>query len=152
MKNIQLTKTGFEKLKQELEELKTKTREQVLKRLNQARSMGDLSENSAYSSAKEELNLVEGRIAELEEILKNAKIVEEVQDKTTVQLGSSVVVEINGKKEKFEIVGEFEADPLNKKLSHTSPIGKALVGKKIGEWVEVEVPAGKIRYKIVEIQ
>jgi transcription elongation factor GreA len=62
------------------------------------------------------------------------------------------VVEINGKKEKFEIVGEFEADPLNKKLSHTSPIGKALVGKKIGEWVEVEVPAGKIRYKIVEIQ
>jgi transcription elongation factor GreA len=152
MKNIQLTKTGFEKLKQELEELKTKTREQVLKRLNQARSMGDLSENSAYSSAKEELNLVEGRIAELEEILKNAKIVEEVQDKTTVQLGSSVVVEINGKKEKFEIVGEFEADPLNKKLSHTSPIGKALFGKKIGEWVEVEVPAGKIRYKVVEIQ
>jgi len=152
MKNIQLTKTGFEKLKQELEELKTKTKKEVLKRLNQARSMGDLSENSAYSSAKEELNLVEGRIAELEEILKNAKIVEEVQDKTTVQLGSSVVVEINGKKEKFEIVGEFEADPLNKKLSHTSPIGKALVGKKIGEWVEVEVPAGKIRYKIVEIQ
>jgi transcription elongation factor GreA len=152
MKNIQLTKTGFEKLKQELEELKTKTKEEVLKRLNQARSMGDLSENSAYSSAKEELNLVEGRIAELEEILKNAKIVEEVQDKTTVQLGSSVVVEINGKKEKFEIVGEFEADPLNKKLSHTSPIGKALVGKKMGEWVEVEVPAGKIRYKIVEIQ
>jgi transcription elongation factor GreA len=152
MKNIQLTKTGFEKLKQELEELKTKTKEEVLKRLNQARSMGDLSENSAYSSAKEELNLVEGRIAELEEILKNAKIVEEVQDKTTVQLGSSVVVEINGKKEKFEIVGEFEADPLNKKLSHTSPLGKALVGKKIGEWVEVEVPAGRIRYKIVEIQ
>jgi transcription elongation factor GreA len=152
MKNIQLTKTGFEKLKQELEELKTKTKEEVLKRLNQARSMGDLSENSAYSSAKEELNLVEGRIVELEEILKNAKIVEEVQDKTTVQLGSSVVVEINGKKEKFEIVGEFEADPLNKKLSHTSPIGKALFGKKTGEWVEVEVPAGKIRYKIVEIQ
>jgi transcription elongation factor GreA len=152
MKNIQLTKTGFEKLKQELEELKTKTRDEVLKRLNQARSMGDLSENSAYSSAKEELNLVEGRIAELEEILKNAKIVEEIKDKTTVQVGSSVVVEINGKKEKFEIVGEFEADPLNKKLSHTSPIGKALVGKKIGEWVEVEVPAGKIRYKIVEIQ
>jgi len=152
MKNIQLTKTGFEKLKQELEELKTKTKKEVLKRLNQARSMGDLSENSAYSSAKEELNLVEGRIAELEEILKNAKIVEEVQDKTTVQLGSSVVVEINGKKEKFEIVGEFEADPLNKKLSHTSPIGKALFGKKIGEWIEVEVPAGKIRYKVVEIQ
>ena len=152
MKNITLTKTGFEKLKQELEELKTKKKEEVLTRLNQARSMGDLSENSAYSSAKEELNLVEGRIFELEEILKNAQIVEENQDKTTVQLGSSVVVEINGKKEKFEIVGEFEADPLTKKISHTSPIGKALVGKKIGEWVEVDVPAGKIRYRIVEIQ
>jgi len=152
MKKIQLTKNGFEKLKQELEELKTKTKEEVLKRLNQARSMGDLSENSAYSSAKEELNLVEGRIAELEEILKNAQIVEENQNKNTVQVGSSVLVEINGKIEKFEIVGEFEADPLNKKLSHTSPIGKALTGKKVGDWVEVEVPAGKIKYKIVEIK
>jgi transcription elongation factor GreA len=152
MKNIQLTKTGFEKLKQELKELKNKTKEEVLKRLNQARAMGDLSENSAYSAAKEELNLIEGRIAELEEILKNAEIVEGNNNKNIVQVGSSVLVEINGQKEQFEIVGEFEADPLNKKLSHTSPIGKALVGKKIGEWVEVEVPAGKIRYKIVEIQ
>jgi len=152
MKTIQLTKKGFEKLKKELEELKTKTKEEVLKRLNQARSMGDLSENSAYSSAKEELNLVEGRIEELEEILKNAQIVEENQNKNIVQVGSSVLVEINGKIEKFEIVGEFEADPLNKKLSHTSPIGKALTGKKVGDWVEVEVPAGKIKYKIVEIK
>jgi len=151
MKKIQLTKTGFEKLKQELEDLKTKTREEILKRLNQARAMGDISENSAYSAAKEELNLVDGRIAEVEEILKNAEVVESNNDKTTVQLGSSVVVEIDGKKEKFEIVGEFEADPLNKKLSHTSPIGKALTGKKVGDWIEVDVPAGKIKYKIVEI-
>jgi len=152
MKKVQLTKIGFEKLQLELKELKNKTKEEVLKRLNQARAMGDLSENSAYSAAKEELNLIEGRIAELEEILKNAEIVEGNNNKNIVQVGSSVLVEINGKKEQFEIVGEFEADPLNKKLSHTSPIGKALVGKKIGEWVEVEVPAGKIRYKIVEIQ
>jgi len=152
MKKIQLTQNGFEKLKQELYELKTKTKEEVLKRLNQARAMGDLSENSAYSAAKEELNLIEGRISELEEILKNAEIVEGNNNKNTVQVGSSVIVEINGKKEQFEIVGEFEADPLNKKLSHTSPIGKALTGKKAGQWVEVEVPAGKIRYKIVEIK
>jgi len=152
MKKIQLTKSGFEKLKKELEELKTKTKEKVLKRLDQARRMGDLSENSAYSSAKEELNLIEGRISELEEILKNAEVLESNNDKTTVQVGSSIVVEIDGKKEKFEIVGEFEADPLNKKLSHTSPIGKALTGKKVGDWVEVEVPAGKIKYKIVEIK
>ena len=152
MKKVQLTNQGFEKLKNELEELKNKTKQEVLTRLNQARAMGDLSENSAYSAAKEELNLIEGRITELEEILKNAEIVEGNNNKNIVQVGSSVVVEINGQKEQFEIVGEFEADPLNKKLSHTSPIGKALVGKKIGEWVEVEVPAGKIRYKIVEIQ
>lgn len=152
MKKIQLTPSGLEKLKNELRELKEKTKPEVLQRLNQARGMGDLSENSAYSSAKEELNLIEGRIVELEEILKNAEVVEGNNDKTTVQLGSSVVVEIDGKKEKYEIVGEFEADPLNKKLSHTSPIGKALTGKKVGQWVEVQVPAGKIRYKIVEIK
>ena len=152
MKKVQLTKIGFEKLQLELKELKNKTKEEVLKRLNQARAMGDLSENSAYSAAKEELNLVEGRIAELEEILKNAEIVEGNNNKNMVQLGSSVIVEVNGKKEKFEIVGDFEADPLNKKLSHTSPIGQALTGKKVGDWVEVEVPAGKIKYKIVEIK
>jgi transcription elongation factor GreA len=152
MKKVQLTNQGLEKLKQELEELKNKTKPIVLERLNQARSMGDLSENSAYSSAKEELNLVEERIQELEDILKNAEIVKVNNDKNMVQLGSSVIVEINGQKEKFEIVGEFEADPLNKKLSHTSPIGQALTGKKVGDWVEVEVPAGKIKYKIVEIK
>ena len=152
MKKVQLTKIGFEKLQLELKELKNKTKEEVLKRLNQARAMGDLSENSAYSAAKEELNLIEGRIAELEEILKNAEIVEGNNNKNIVQVGSSVVVEINGQKEQFEIVGEFEADPLNKKLSHTSPIGQALTGKKVGDWVEVEVPAGKIKYKIVEIK
>ena len=152
MKKIKLTNQGLKKLRQELEELKNKTKPKVLERLNQARAMGDLSENSAYSAAKEELNLIDGRIAELEEILKNAEVIEGDKTKNTVQVGSSVVVEIDGKKEKFEIVGEFEADPLNKKLSHTSPIGQALTGKKVGDWVEVKVPAGKIKYKIIEIQ
>jgi len=151
MKN-QLTKQGFENLKKELEELKSIKRPQAVDRLSKARSMGDLSENSEYSAAKEELAFVEGKIQEIEEILKNAEIVEINNNSNTVQLGSSVIVEINGKKEKFEIVGEFEADPLNKKLSHTSPIGQALTGKKVGDWVEVEVPAGKIKYKIVEIK
>jgi len=152
MKKVQLTNQGFEKLKNELKELKNKRKQEVLTRLNQARAMGDLSENSAYSAAKEELNLIEGRIAELEEILRNAEIVEGNNNKNTIQVGSSVVVEINGQKEKFEIVGEFEADPLNKKLSHNSPIGQALTGKKVGDWVEVEVPAGKIKYKIIDIK
>ena len=72
--------------------------------------------------------------------------------KNIVQVGSSVVVEVNGKKEKFEIVGEFEADPMKKKLSYSSPLGQALIGKTVGSWIEVTVPAGKIRYKIVEIK
>jgi len=152
MKKIQLTNQGFEKLKKELEKLENQKRPELLKRLNQARSMGDLSENSAYSAAKEELSLIEGRIQEIEEILKNAEIIQITNKTNTVQLGSSVTVEVNGKKERFKIVGEFEADPLNKKLSHTSPIGQALTGKKVGDWVEVEVPAGKIKYKILEIQ
>jgi len=151
MKN-QLTKQGFENLKKELEELKSIKRPQAVDRLSKARSMGDLSENSEYSAAKEELAFVEGKIQEIEEILKDAQIVEINNNSNTVQLGSSVIVEINGKKEKFEIVGEFEADPLNKKLSHTSPIGQALTGKKVGDWVEVEVPAGKIKYKVVDIK
>lgn len=148
----QLTKQGYDNLKKELDELKTKKRQQAVDRLSKARAMGDLSENSEYSAAKEQLAFVEGRIQEIEEILKNVEVIENNNQENYIQLGSSVSVEINGKKELFQIVGEFEADPLNKKLSHTSPIGKALIGKKPGDWVEIQVPAGKIKYKIVEIK
>lgn len=152
MKKIQLTSIGFENLTNELKELENIKRPQVVDRLQKARAMGDLSENSEYSAAREELELIEGRIFEIKQILKNAEVVQANNQKASVQIGSSVVVEINGKKEKFEIVGEFEANPMEKKLSHNSPIGQALIGKKPGDWVEVEVPAGKIRYKIVEIK
>ena len=152
MKKIQLTSIGFENLTNELKELENIKRPQVVDRLQKARAMGDLSENSEYSAAREELELIEGRIFEIKQILKNAEVVQTNNQKASVQIGSSVVVEINGKKEKFEIVGEFEANPMEKKLSHNSPIGQALIGKKPGDWVEVEVPAGKIRYKIVEIK
>lgn len=148
----QLTKQGYDNLKKELDELKTKKRQQAVDRLSKARAMGDLSENSEYSAAKEQLAFVEGRIQEIEEILKNVEVIENNNQENYIQLGSSVSVEINGKKELFQIVGEFEADPLNKKLSHTSPIGKALIGKKPGDWVEIQVPVGKIKYKIVEIK
>lgn len=148
----QLTKQGYDNLKKELDELKNQKRQQAVDRLAKARAMGDLSENSEYSAAKEELAFVEGRIQEIEEILKNVEVVENNAQNNHIQLGSSVTVEINGKKELFQIVGEFEADPLNKKLSHTSPIGQALIGKKPGDWVEIDVPAGKIKYKIVEIK
>ena len=152
MNHVQLTKEGFENLKKELEELIKTKRPYALERLHKARSMGDLSENSEYNAAKEGLAFVEGRIQEIEEILKTAQVVENQNNNHQVEVGTSVLVEIDGKKELFQIVGDFEADPLNKKLSHTSPIGQALVGKKVGDWVEVEVPAGKIKYKIVEIK
>ena len=152
MKKTQLTKEGFEKLKKEYDELVQVKKPYAIERLGKARYMGDLSENSEYSAAKEELAFVEGRILEIEEILKIVEVVENHNGGNSVEIGSSVIVELNGTKELFQIVGEFEADPMNKKLSHTSPIGKALLTKKVGDWIEVEVPAGKIKYKIVEIK
>lgn len=152
MKTAQLTKEGFENLKKELDQLVKEKRPYAIDRLGKARSMGDLSENSEYTAAKEELAFVEGRIQEIEEILKIVEVVENQNGGNKVEIGSSVMVENNGKKELYQIVGEYEADPMNKKLSHTSPIGKALIQKKVGDWVEVDVPAGKIKYKIIEIK
>ena len=152
MKKTQLTQDGFDKLKLELEQLTKTKRPYAVERLHKARSMGDLSENSEYTAAKEELAFVEGRILEIEEILKTVEVVANHDGASIVEVGTSVVIDSNGEKELYQIVGEFEADPINKKLSHTSPIGQALVGKKVGDWVEVEVPAGKIKYKIVEIK
>src|SRR3990167_8295602 len=149
IKKTQLTKTVYESMKKEYEELVSVKRPQAVERLQKARSMGDLSENSEYSAAKEELAFVEGRV---QEILKTAEVVENHNGSTHIELGSSVTVQADGKTELFQIVGEFEADPLNKKLSHTSPIGQALIGKTVGDLVEVDVPAGKIKYKIVDIK
>lgn len=152
MKKIQLTKEGFEKLQKEYQDLKQSKQPAAVERLQKARAMGDLSENSEYSAAKEELAFVEGRIQEIEELLKNVEIVENRSNGQEVLLGTHVIVEVNNHQESFQIVGEFEADPLQKKLSQTSPIGQALTGKKVGDWIEVEVPAGKIKYKIVDIK
>ncbi len=152
MNSIKLTKQGAENLKKELEELKNQKRPKAVERLSKARAMGDLSENSEYSAAKEELALVEGKIQEIEEVLKNAIIVEINSNEQIVQIGNTVIVEANKEKKQFQIVGEFEADPLNNKLSNNSPIGQALIGKKVGDIVEVNIPAGKVFYKIIEIK
>jgi transcription elongation factor GreA len=152
MRKVQLTKQGLENLKKELEDLEKNKRPKVVDRLQKARAMGDLSENSEYSAAKEELDLIERRIAETKAIIENAEVVEFTNNKNIIGIGSTVVVEIDGKKEEFKIVGEFEANPLEKKLSHIAPIGKALMGKKVDDVVEVNVPAGKIKYKIIEIK
>ncbi len=153
-KKIFVTKQGLEELKNELKELEKVNRPQVLERVSQARAMGDLSENSEYTAAREELSLIDSRIEELGEMLKKIEIIDETKAAkkgSQIQLGSKVTVKINGKKEVFELVGEWEADPQEKKISHESPLGKALIGKALNDKIEVEAPAGKILYHIVEI-
>ncbi len=153
-KKIYLTKEGLGELKKEYEELTKTKRPDVLSRVSQARSLGDLSENAEYVAAREELSFIDGRIDELEELLKQAVLITENGHRNstqTVKLGSTVLVSIKGKKEAFMVVGEWEADPTEKKISHESPLGKALIGKKVGEKVEVEAPAGKVLYTIVSV-
>jgi len=152
MSKIQLTQKGSNDLKKEHEDLIKNKKPQAIERLGKARAMGDLSENSEYNASKEELAFVEGRIREIEEILSNAEVIENNNIHDQIQVGSSVTVEVNGKNELFQIVGEFEADPMNKKLSQNSPIGQALINKKVGDLVEVNIPAGKVQYKIIEIK
>lgn len=152
-KKIYLTKEGLEELKKELEDLSKNKRPDVLARVSQARSMGDLSENAEYVASREELSFVDGRIDELEELIKQAVLIQENHSKGNhiVKLGSTVTVSVKGKKEMFTVVGEWEADPHDKKISHESPLGKALIGKKVGEKVEVEAPAGKVVYTISSV-
>ena len=155
--SVFLTKQGINELKKELKELTGKKRPSLVKRVARARDFGDLSENAEYSNAREELSFVEGRISEMEEVLSKAKLIKEEKNtagkgkQKIIALGSKVTVNINDQKHVFNVVGEWEADPTNKKISHSSPLGKALIGKKIGDKVEVEAPAGKILYKVVEI-
>ena len=149
-KNITFTKEGFEQLKAELLNLTANLKPKAVERLTRARAQGDLRENSEYSAAKEDLSFAEGRIREIEELIKHAKVVDSSETKG-VSIGTEVTVERAGKNVVYKIVGEFEADPSQKKLSATSPIGKALTGKNVGDTVEVTVPAGVITYKIISI-
>lgn len=152
IKQVSVTKSGFEKLKLELEELINVKRPAVVARLERARGEGDLAENSDYTSAKEELDFLDGRIDELKVVVDNAIVVADKASSTSkVSLGTTVTVSIKNKKYDYKIVGEWEADPLNKKISHESPLGQALINKKVGESVEVEAPAGKVMYTIVDI-
>lgn len=152
-KKIYLTREGLADLKKEYEELSKTKRPDVLTRVSQARDLGDLSENAEYSAAREELSFIDGRIDELEELLRQAVVINGGGKSTggAVKLGSRVTVNIKGKKEDFTVVGEWEADPKEKKISHESPLGKALLGKKVGERIEVEAPAGKVLYSIVSV-
>lgn len=152
MKTVQLTQQGYSDLQKEHQDLIKNKKPKAIDRLQKARAMGDLSENSEYTAAKEELAFVEGRIREIEDILNRAKVIESHSTGYKVEIGTSVTVSTDGRNETFEIVGEFEADPMNKRLSNTSPIGQALIDKKVGDIVEVTIPAGKVKYKIIEIK
>ena len=149
--NVMLTKEGLATLKAEYEDLTNVKRQAAVERLANAREQGDLSENSEYTDAKQALSFIDGRILELEEILHGVQVISG-HSKNQIDLGCKVTLHINGKKEEFMIVGEWEADPMSKKISHESPLGKALIGKKVGDKVEVEAPAGKILYKILHIE
>jgi transcription elongation factor GreA len=148
---VVMTKDGLIELKNEHEELVNVKRPVAVSRLADARELGDLSENSEYAAAKQDLAFIDGRILELEEIIHEAKIVTN-HPKSQIDVGCKVTLTVNGKKEEFTMVGEWEADPKEKKISHESPLGKALLGKKVGEKVEVEAPAGMVLYKIINIE
>ncbi len=152
VKQVQVTQSGFDQIKVEYEEMVNVKRPAVVARLERARGEGDLSENSDYTSAKDDLDLLDGRIDDLKLVVDNALIVTDEPKKTgKVSMGTVVMVEVNGKKHEYKIVGEWEADPLNKKISHESPLGQALLDKKVGEIVDVDAPAGKVSYTILEI-
>lgn len=152
-KEIFLTPEGAEKIRKELDELRGPRREELSKRLRHAVQQGDLTENADYIVAKEEQAFLEGRIQELETILKEATVVDNDGSSDEIGIGNTVVVaESDRPPETFHIVGLKEADPRNGKISHESPIGRALMGKRLGEQVAVETPGGTVRFTILEIR
>jgi len=147
---IFLTKQGLEKLKKEFEDLTKIRRKEVTKRIARAREFGDISENSEYDSAREEQSFIEGRIIELEEILRNAKVVTQIEKPNVIQVGSRVKVQVNNEEDEFVIVSSVEADPMQGKISDQSPVGKAFLGAKVGDTITVSSTI-KSTYTILEI-
>jgi transcription elongation factor GreA len=154
-REVILTPTGYEKLKNDIERLQTVERRKVAERIREAREFGDISENSEYDDAKNEQARLESRIIQLQEKLRSARVIDTSDIPTdVVAIGSRVkVVDVDhGDEDEYEIVGSAEADPANSRLSNESPVGRAILGRRAGDVVEVSVPAGAIRLKIVEIK
>lgn len=150
-----MTLEGKEKLEQELEELKTVKRGEIIERIKVARSFGDLSENSEYESAKDEQAFVEGRITTLENMIRFAEIIDnEGVDSDEVYIGKTVIfVELpDGDEEEYMIVGSAEADPFSGKISNDSPIARALIGKKVNDEVTISTPGGDMQVRITEVK
>ena len=151
-KEIFMTESGLEEIKKELDYLKLEKRPEVITALQEARALGDLSENADYDAARNEQAQVEAKIKELEVLIENAKIIEKVRT-DIVQIGTKVKIEYVEDKDidEYTIVGSKEADPFSNKISNESPIAKAIIGKKIGDVVSVDSPNGKYDVKIIEI-
>lgn len=153
MKDIFLTKEGIEKLQSELKQLIDVDRKEIIKKIKETREYGDLSENAEYDAARTQQSMIEGRIEELEALLKKARVIIHSQKHADrVSLGDQVIVQVDGEKDTFTLVGSAESDPVHGLISAESPLGKALLGAKVGEKVEVAIPdGGTIEYKIVKI-
>jgi len=148
-----LTQQGYDKLKTELELLKNETLPALAKRIAEAKELGDLSENAEYQEAKDEQGFVARRIIELETIFRSAEVKDTANiNFTEVEIGNKVEVENDGKKVTYEIVGANEANPAQGQISNESPLGQSFLGRKKGDEIEVNVPRGKIKYKIIDIK
>ncbi len=147
-----LSQEGIETIKKELQELKIKKRQEIAKRLQEAKDLGDLSENAEYFEAKEAQSFNESRIIELEKLLKNAVVIETPSEENIVRVGSIIEVKSNNGSEIFNIVGSAEAKPQEGKISNESPLGRAFLGRKIGDEIEVKSPGGITKYKIIKIE
>lgn len=154
-RKFMLTEEGLEKIKNELNELKTVKRKEIAEKIKSAVAFGEIAENAEYRAVKNEQAFVEGRILTLEKIVENSEIIDRTKnDGIYVSPGSEIVVEDIKKKEKinYTLVDYVESDPGSGKISMTSPIGKAILGKKVGDKVKIRVPAGSLHYKILEIK
>lgn len=147
-----LTPEGHQRAKQELDELKNVKRKEIAGRIQDAKELGDLSENAEYAEAKNEQSFVEGRIVELENLLKTAVVVDSPTDSTVVRVGSTVTVKGKNQAATYTIVGSNEADPSAGKISNESPLGKAFIGKRTGDSITVTTPAGETVYTVQNIK
>ena len=143
---------GLAKLHEELHELKTVRRKELAERIGAAKDLGDLSENAEYHEAKEALGYVEGRIQDIQHMLKNIVVMEEGKTGGAIRVGTTVTVELKGKERVYKIVGSNEADPVNGLISNESPLGNAFLGHVEGATVEVETPAGINSYKVISVR
>lgn len=152
-KTMYLTDDGFKKLEEEVEHLKSVKRIEIANRIKEAKELGDLSENAEYADARDEQSFVEGRIMEINDVLKNAQVISSLKSEPNrVDIGDAITVEKDGQKQEYTIVGSNEADPAQGRISNESPLGQAFLGKHTGDECEVQTPKGAVVYKIVEIK